>query len=120
MNNIENTKEKRKGNKKEDMKKEEKKKEEKKKEKKEEKNPRDKTEMETKSEELNWEDKNKMKQKLNKQKPPPRPKNLPSFASINLIDLNTKEEKIDNLEKNPTDENDKIMVDSVAITIESV
>ena len=128
MNNLKNKNDTRKEDKKEenkkDKKKEEKKKEENKTEKKTETKPKTEKNRQT---EMNWEEKNKMKQELNKKNPPPRQKKIDHLVSLNLIDLNTKEEKIGNETNKISDEEKKIgqeekkaMVDSVAIMIESV
>ena len=113
MNNLEKKKETKKDNNKDKKKKEDKKEEEKK----EKKNP---TKMEKKQEDLSWEDKNNLKKELNQQNPPPRQKKNSSPTSINLIDLNAKEEQKVSLKKESPDKREKIMVDSVAIVIENV
>ena len=114
-------------------KKEEEKRDETKEEKTIEKNPTGKktetnpTSVKKQQEEINWEEKNKLKQELNKRKPPPRQKKIAPLDNVNLIDLSLKEEKIDNETNKISNEENKIgqeekkvMVDSVAIMIESV
>ena len=108
MNDLEKKKEKRNDNKKEEKKKDEKK---------EEKNSTPNEKKIKKEEDISWEDRNKLKKELNQQKPPPRQKKT-QHTSINLIDLNTKEEAKE--EKIVAEEKDNIMVDSVAIVIENV
>ena len=71
-----------------------------------------------KEEDLSWENKNNLKKELNQKKPPLRQKKN-KHTSINLIDLNAKEEKTVGVEEMPEEKN-KIMVDSVAIVIENV
>ena len=128
MNEVTNKKDTKKKEKKEEKRgtetKEEKKKENTRTDKKTEANP---TDTKKEQEETNWEMKNKLKQELNQRKPPPRQKKIAPLDNVNLIDLNMKEEKINNetnkisYEENKIgQEEKKIMVDSVAIMIESV
>lgn len=84
------------------------------------------TERKKKEEERSWEDKNKLKQELNEQKPPPRNKKISPLPSFNLIELNEKEEKVTKEEKAPSEEKisseekNAAVVDSIAIMIENV
>ena len=128
MNEVTNKTDTKKG-----KKREEKKKDETKEEKTIEKNPTDKktetnpTSIKKQQEEINWEEKNKLKKELNKRNPPPRQKKIAPLDNVNLIDLSLKEEKINNetnkisKEENKIgQEEKKVIVDSVAIMIESV
>ena len=124
MNNLKNKKSTRKEDKQDKHKKEEKKNEENMKDKKTEVKPKT---VKNQKEKTSWEEKNKLKQELNEQRPPPRHKKIDHLPNINLIDLITKEEKVDNEtnkisndEKKIGQEEKKVMVDSVAIMIESV